>query len=74
MAVLGLRCCMGFSLAAASRGCSLVAVHKPLISTAPVVAEHRLQGAWALVAAACGLSSWGSWALERRHSGCGARA
>ena len=31
-------------------------------------------GAWASVVVAHGLSSCGSWALERRLSSCGARA
>ena len=40
--VLDLHCCKGFSLVAASRGCSLVAVHGLLIVVASLVAEHRL--------------------------------
>ena len=40
--VLHLHCCKGFSLVAASRGCSLVAVHVLLIAVASLVAEHRL--------------------------------
>ena len=40
--VLHLYCCKGFSLVAASRGCSLVAVHGLLIAVASLVAEHRL--------------------------------
>ena len=66
---------MGFSLVAVSRGYSLVAVDKLLISVAPLVAElTQALGAWALVAAACGLSRGGSWALEHRHSRCGTQA
>ena len=42
MAVLGLGCCLGFSLAAASRGYSLVAVLGLLIVVAFPVVEHRL--------------------------------
>ena len=40
--VLHLHCCKGFSLVAASRGCSLVAVHGLLIVVASPAAEHRL--------------------------------
>ena len=41
MVVLGLRCCIGFSLLA-SRDYFLVAVHGLLIPMASLVAEHRL--------------------------------
>ena len=40
LAVLGLRCCMGFSLGGASGGCSLVAVRRLLIVVASLAAEH----------------------------------
>ena len=43
------------SLVAVSGGCSLAAVHGPLIAVASLAAEHRLQGTWASVAEACGL-------------------
>jgi len=45
MAVLGLPCCMGFSLAVASGrwGYSLVAVCRPLIAVASLVMEHGLE-------------------------------
>ena len=43
LALLGLRCCMGFSLVVASRDSSRVAVPS-------LVAERRLQDAWASVA------------------------
>ena len=42
LAVLGLRCCGGFSLVAASASYSLVAVCRLLIVVASLVAEHRL--------------------------------
>ena len=50
MAVLGLHCCTGFSLAVASRGYSLVAMSELLIAVASLVAKHRLSscGTWAL--------------------------
>ena len=43
LAVLGLHCCVGFSLVAVSRGNSLVAIHGLLTVVAFLVAEHRLQ-------------------------------
>ena len=53
---------------------SLVAVHALLIAVASSVVEHRLQGAQASVAAARGLSSCGSQALEHRLNSYGVRA
>ena len=50
------------SLVAASRGCSLVGVHRLLI------AEHELWGAQASVVAAHRLSSCNLWPLEHRLS------
>ena len=48
LAVLGLCCYMGFSLVVASRGYSLVVMHRFPIPVASLVAEHRLNrcGAW----------------------------
>ena len=40
MAVLGLRCYMGFSLVAANGGSSLVSVHRLLIAVVSLVVEH----------------------------------
>jgi len=62
-AVLGLHCCMGFSLVAASRGYLLIAGWGVLIAVASLVAGHGLQG----------FSSCGSWTLEHRLSSCGTR-
>ena len=42
LTVLGLHCCSGFSLVAASRGHSLVAVRRLLIVMASLLAEHGL--------------------------------
>ena len=42
LAVLGRRCCVGFSRVAASKGYSLVATHGLLIVVASLVLEHRL--------------------------------
>ena len=54
LSVLGLRCCVGFSLAVESGGYTLVAVQRHLI------VEHRLQSDQASVLVARGLSSCGS--------------
>ena len=43
LAVLGLSCCVGFSLVVTSGGYSLVAVCGLLIAVASLVVEHRLQ-------------------------------
>ena len=43
--MLGLRCCVGFSLVSESRGYSLVVVRGLLTVVASLV-EHRLYGAW----------------------------
>ena len=44
LAVLGLRCCSGFSLVVVSRSYSLVAVQGLLISMASLVAAHERNG------------------------------
>ena len=44
LAVLGLCCCVGFSLAAASGGCSSLHCTGFLLAVASSVAEHRLPG------------------------------
>ena len=59
LAVLGLHCCMDFSLVVADGGCSLVVLRGLLIAVASLV-EHRLCGTWASIVAAHGLSSWSS--------------
>ena len=61
LAVLGLVCCKGFYLVAASRSYSLVAVHRWLIAVAPPVVECGLWGVLASAVAAGGLSSHGAW-------------
>ena len=48
LAMLGLHCCVGFSL---------VAVCRLFIAVASLVAEHGLSGTWASVFLAGGLSS-----------------
>ena len=42
LAVLGLHCCVSFSLVAEGRGCSRVAVHRLLTVLASLVEEHGL--------------------------------
>ena len=42
LTMLGLHCCVGFSLVVESGGYSLVAVHRLLITGASLVAEHSL--------------------------------
>ena len=64
LAVLGLHCCTGISLLAASGGYSLVAMLRLLIAVASLVAE---------VLGYLGSSSFGSWALEHRFSSCDTR-
>ena len=54
LTLLGLRCCAGLSLAVISRGLSLVAVHRLLISVAPLAEQHGLQGTWVSIVAASG--------------------
>jgi hypothetical protein len=41
LAVLGLYCCVGFSVVAANGGYSPVAVHRLLFIVASLVVEHR---------------------------------
>ena len=49
LAVLGLRCSVGFSLAVARGGSSLVVVRGLLTAVAALVAGSGLQGVWASV-------------------------
>ena len=71
LAMLGLCCSVDVSVAAASEGYSLAAMHRFLIVAASVTAEHELSSMQASVVAAHGLSSCGSQALERRLGSCG---
>ena len=63
LTVLGLRCCVGFSLAVASGVCSLVAGLGLLLAVAALIMEHQLWGVQASVLAASGLKSRGSQTL-----------
>ena len=74
LAVLGLRCCGWAFPNCGEQGLLLVAVHRLLIAVASLCCGAQALGARASVVVACGLSSCGSWALERRLSSCGARA
>ena len=74
LAVLGLHCCAGLSLVAASGGYSIAVVCKLLITVASLVTEHGLYRVRASVVAACGLSSYRSRAPEHRLNSLGARA
>ena len=58
--MLGLRCCLGFSLVAASRGYSLVVVHGLLTVVASLVREYGLLVSWASVVVGHGLSCSGA--------------
>ena len=55
LAVLDLHSCAGFSLVVERGSYFLVVMRRLLIAVASLVAEHRLQGAWASVAAVPGL-------------------
>ena len=68
--MLGVYCCMGFSLVAASRGYSLAAGHGLLTVVACPCGEH-LRGLQASVVAACGLRGCGSQALQQSLNSCG---
>ena len=69
--MLGLCCCIGFSLVSVIRGYSLTVVRGLLTEVASLVVEHRFWSTWAPAAAVCGLSSCGPRALEHRLSICG---
>ena len=64
LVMLSLSCCMGFSLVAATRDCSLLMVCGLLVMVASPVVDPA-------VFAACGLSRCGSWAVAHRLSSCG---
>ena len=64
LAVLGLPCCVGFSLAVESRSYSLVVGHGLFIAVASLVSEHRLSGIR-------GFSSYIFWALDCRLNSSG---
>ena len=55
--MLGLHCCVGFSLVVVSKGYSVVVVHGLLIAVVSLVVEYGLWEARALLVAAHRLSS-----------------
>ena len=61
MAVLGLHCCVVFSLVAVSEGYALGAVHRLLTAVASLVGQYQALGC-------LGFSSCGSLALGHRRS------
>ena len=69
-----LRCYGHFSLVTASGGYPEIAVSALLIGVASFVAKHGREGTWALIAAACGLSSCSSQALDDRLNSCSQQA
>ena len=78
LAALGLCCCAQAFSSCGKWGLLLVAVCGLLIARAShcdgfSCCGARALGMWDSVVVACGLSSCGSWALERRLSSCGAR-
>ena len=64
--MLGLHCCVGFSLVRACGGYALVALHGLLIAVASLIEEHGALGMRASVVAAHALSCCSSRALEHR--------
>ena len=71
--LLGLHGCVRAFSSCGEQGLLFIAVRGLLIAVASRCGARAL-GAWASVVVALGLSSCGSWALERRFSSCGARA
>ena len=68
VAVLGLHCCVGFSLVAASGGYFLVVARGLLTGVASPIENHRFWGMRASVVAAPGPQSTGPTAVARRPS------
>ena len=69
--MLGLCCCTRAFSSCGNWGLLFVAVRGLLIAEASLCFGAWALGAWASVVVACGLSSCGSQALERRLSSCG---
>ena len=63
LAVLGLHCCVGFSLVVVNGLILFVMGYGLLIAMACLLVERM-----------CCLGSWGSWALEHRLNSCGSWA
>ena len=73
LAVMGVRFCVGFSLAVPRGLCSLVVAQGLLIEVASLVAENGPKGAQASVVGAHGFSSCSSQALEYKFNSFGAQ-
>ena len=72
MAVLGLRCCTRAFSSCGEQGLLFLVVRGLLIAVASLCCRAQaLGGTWGSVVVVHGLSSCGSWALERRLSSCG---
>ena len=67
MAALGLRCCTRAFSSCSERGLLFVVLHAGF-------SLRWLLILWSTGSRYTGFSSCGSWAVERRLSGCGARA
>ena len=74
LAALGLCCCMQAFSSCGERGLLFVVVCGLLTAVTSLCCRARALGALASVVVAHGLSSCGSWAVERRLSSCGAQA
>ena len=74
LAALGLHCCVQAFSSCSEQGLLFVAVRRLLIAVASLCCRAQAPGMRAAVVVAHGLSSCGSWALERRLSSCGAQA
>ena len=74
MATLGLCCCAQAFFSCGERGATLHCGERSSHYGGFSCCGARALGTWASVVVAHGLSSCGSWALERRLRSCGARA
>ena len=72
--MLNRHCSVGFPLAVAGGGYSLVALFGVFIAVASLVADHGFQGAPASEVVIPGVSSCGSWTLEQKLRNCGPQA
>ena len=74
LAVLGLCCCAQAFSSCGERGATLRCGARASHYRGFSCCGARALGAWASVVVVCGLSSYGSRALEHRLSSCGAQA
>ena len=72
LAVLGLRCCVGFSIVAASSDYSLAMIHGFSLQGLLLLQSMACnKGSMGFSSCASGFSSCSSWTLEHRLSSCG---